>query len=147
MAHLIGDAASSVGVILGGAIMALTGWYRVDALISVGIGGIILVGAWGLLREAVDVLLEATPRGLNPDKVAGSILEIPGVDQVHDLHIWSITSGMPALSGHVIASPQQLLQQDELLNRLKRMLLEHYQIEHTTLQVESPDYEEFGHIH
>ena len=147
MMHLMGDAASSVGVISGGVIMAVTGWYRVDALISAGIAVVILVGAWILLREVVDVLLEATPRGLDPDDVARSILGVAGVDQVHDLHIWSITSGMPALSGHVIASREAGLRQDALLNRVKRVLLERYQIEHTTLQVESPDYQELGQVH
>lgn len=147
LAHLLGDAASSLGVILGGVLMAVTGWYRVDALISMGIGVVILAGAWRLLREVVDVLLEATPRGIDPRQVAVAILEIPGVDQVHDLHIWSITSGMPALSGHVVAAPSSGRPQDELLRRVKHMLRERYQIEHTTLQVESPDYGEPARVH
>ena len=147
MAHLIGDAASSTGVLLGGVVMAWTGWFRVDAAISMAIGVGILLGAWRLLREAVDVLLEATPGGLDPSQVAASIAEVRGVTGVHDLHIWSITTGMPALSGHVIAAPDGKLRQDDLLNRVKSMLLERYQIEHTTLQVESPEYEELGHIH
>jgi cobalt-zinc-cadmium efflux system protein len=147
LAHLLGDAASSLGVILGGVLMAVTGWYRVDALISMGIGVIILAGAWRLLREVVDVLLEATPRGIDPRQVAGAILEVPGVDQVHDLHIWSITSGMPALSGHVVAAPSGGRPQDDLLRRVKQMLRERYQIEHTTLQVESPDYGDPRQVH
>jgi cobalt-zinc-cadmium efflux system protein len=147
MAHQLGDAASSAGVVVGGAVMALTGWYRVDPAISAAIGVVILIGAWNLLREVVDVLLEATPRGIDPEAVARSIREIPGVQEVHDLHIWSITSGMPALSGHVTASRQAPPRQDELLNRVKRMLQDRYRIEHTTLQIESPDYEEVGQIH
>lgn len=146
-AHLVGDALSSLGVIVAGVIMAVTGWFRADPLISMGIAVVIVVGAWRLLREAVDVLLEATPGGLDPGAVARSIAQVAGVRQVHDLHIWSITSGMPALSGHVVASGDPGIRQDELLNRVKRMLLDRYQIEHTTLQVESPDYEELGHVH
>lgn len=147
LGHVLGDAISSVGVLAGGVVMARTGWYRLDALLSMGIALIILAGAWRLLREAVDVLLEAVPGGLDPEQVARAITEVPGVDRVHDLHIWSITSGMPALSGHVIASRQVARHPDELLNRVKRMLLERYRIEHTTLQIESPDYEELGHVH
>lgn len=147
MAHVMGDAASSVGVVVGGVVMAMTGWYRVDPVISMGIGLIILVGAWRLLREVVHVLLEATPRGLDPGQVARAITEIPGVHSVHDLHIWSITSGMPALSGHVTAEPKPVSEQDELLRRVKSMLLERYEIEHTTLQIESPDFEKPGHVH
>lgn len=147
LAHLIGDTVSSLGVIAGGVIMAFTGWYLVDPLLSMLIAVIILVNAWRLIREAVDVLLEATPGGLDAEKVARSMAEVSGVHQVHDLHIWSITSGMPALSGHVVATDEPGLSQDQLLNRVKQMLLERYHIEHTTLQVESPAYEEVGHVH
>jgi cobalt-zinc-cadmium efflux system protein len=146
LAHVIGDTLSSLGVIAGGVTMAFTGWYRVDPLLSMLIAVVILVNAWRLIREAVDVLLEATPGGLDAEKVARSIAGVPGVHQVHDLHIWSITSGMPALSGHVVATTDES-GQDQLLNRVKQMLLERYHIEHTTLQVESPAYEEVGHVH
>ena len=147
MLHLLGDALSSVGVIIGGVLMAVTGWYGVDPWISIVIGVVIVVGAFRLLREAVDVLLEATPGGLDPQRVARSIAQVPGVLKVHDLHIWSITSGMPALSGHVVAELDPDLRHDDLLNRVKRVLLESYQIEHTTLQIESPEYQELGQIH
>lgn len=147
LAHLIGDTLSSLGVIAGGVTMAFTGWYRVDPVLSMLIAVVILVNAWRLIREAVDVLLEATPGGLDAERVARSMAEVPGVHQVHDLHIWSITSGMPALSGHVVATDEPGLSQDQLLNRVKQMLLERYHIEHTTLQVESPAYEEVGHVH
>ena len=112
---------------------------------SLTIAVVILAGAWRLLREAVDVLLEATPGGVDPVEVAQSMTDLAGGRGVHDLHIWSITSGMPALSGHVIAAEAGC--QDALLNRVKEMLLERYGIEHTTLQIESPDYEEVGHVH
>jgi cobalt-zinc-cadmium efflux system protein len=147
LAHLVGDTLSSLGVIAGGVTMAVTGWYLVDPLLSMFIALVILVGAWRLLREAVDVLLEAVPGGLDLANVARSMAEVPGVHQVHDLHIWSITSGMPALSGHVVTTGEPEISQDELLNRVKEMLMERYHIEHTTLQVESSAYREVGHVH
>jgi len=147
LSHVAGDTLSSVLVLAGGAVMARTGWYRIDAILSLVIGVVIMVGAWRLLREAVDILLEAVPGGLDPGQIATAISEVPGVAAVHDLHIWSITSGMPALSGHVIAAQGETSSPDELLNRVKRLLLDRFQIEHTTLQVESPEYEELGHVH
>ncbi len=147
LAHVLGDTLSSLGVILGGVAMALTGWYRIDPLLSMLIAVVILLGAWRLLREAVDVLLEATPGGLDPVQVAASMADVHGVGEVHDLHIWSITSGMPALSGHVVAAAGAEVRQDDLLNSMKKMLFDRYRIEHTTLQIESPEYEELGHVH
>jgi len=147
LAHLAGDTLSSVMVLAGGAVMARTGWYALDPILSLGIAVVILFGAWRLLREAVDILLEAVPGGLDPEQIASAIAQVPGVGAVHDLHIWSITSGMPALSGHVIAARDVEASPDELLNRVKRLLLDRYHIEHTTLQVESPEYEELGHVH
>jgi cobalt-zinc-cadmium efflux system protein len=93
LAHLAGDTLSSVMVLAGGAVMARTGWYALDPILSLGIAVVILFGAWRLLREAVDILLEAVPGGLDPEQIASAIAQVPGVGAVHDLHIWSITSG------------------------------------------------------
>src|SRR5262245_20863573 len=98
--HVIGDALSSVGVLVAGGIILLTGWERLDAIMAVVIAVVIAVGSIRLVREAVDVLLEATPEGIELDEVSRAITGLPGVVEVHDLHIWSITTGLPALSGH-----------------------------------------------
>jgi len=147
LAHVAGDTLSSVIVLAGGAVMARTGWYALDPLLSLGIAVVILFGAWRLLREAVDILLEAVPGGLDPEQIANAITEVPGVGAVHDLHIWSITSGMTALSGHVILDGPAHARSDDVLNHIKEMLRNRFAIEHTTIQVESESYAEVGEIH
>ncbi|HET9480346.1 MAG TPA: cation diffusion facilitator family transporter [Candidatus Polarisedimenticolia bacterium] len=145
--HVTGDALSSAGVIGGGVIISMTSWYRIDALLSFAIGVAILVGAYRIVRETVDILLEGTPRGLDPAEVARAIETMPGVRGVHDLHIWCITSGMTALSGHVILDGAALARSDDALNHMKEMLRLRFLIEHTTIQIESESYTEVGEVH
>ncbi len=145
--HLLGDALSSVGVLVAGAVIYLTGWFAIDALLSLVIAAIIMFGAFGILRETVDILLESTPPGLSPPDVAGAIQCVAGVRAVHDLHIWSITSGMTALSGHVKVEDEALSRSDEVLNAVKATLRDRFGIEHTTIQLESLDYTEVGEFH
>ncbi|HET6373625.1 MAG TPA: cation diffusion facilitator family transporter [Candidatus Polarisedimenticolia bacterium] len=145
--HVTGDALSSAGVLAGGAIISVTSWYRVDSILSFCIGVVILAGAFRIVKETVDILLEATPQGMDPSDVCRAIEEIQGIKGVHDLHIWSITSGMTALSGHVTLDPRALAESDDLLNRVKEMLKRRYCIEHTTIQVESESYSEVGEVH
>ena len=145
--HLAGDSLASVGVILAAVVIALTGMLRIDPAVSLVIVAIIVFGAVRLLREAVDVLLESAPAGLNRDEVAAAIRELDGVLGVHDLHIWSITTGMPALSGHVIVPPGGCQNVDEILTRVKVILRERFAIDHTTIQVESEHFEDIGVLH
>lgn len=145
--HLAGDALSSAGVLAAGAVIAWTSWYRVDAIVSLGIAVVILAGAWSILRETVDILLEGAPHDLDPDAVGRAIGGLEGVRGVHDLHVWCITSGMAALSGHVILDRESLRRSDEVLNRIKEMLREQFAIEHTTIQFESETYTEVGEVH
>ncbi len=145
--HLIGDALSSAGVLAAGGIISLTGWYRVDALMSFAIGVVIMMSAFRLVRETTDILLESTPHGIEPSRVCEAIQAVPGVREVHDLHIWSITSGMTALSGHVKVAPGCLAASDEALNRIKETLRDRFSIEHTTIQLESETYDEVGEVH
>lgn len=145
--HLAGDSLASVGVVLGAVAIALTGMLRIDPAVSLVIVAIIVVGAARLLREAVDILLESAPTGLSRDEVAAAIRELDGVLGVHDLHIWSITTGMPALSGHVIVPPGSSRDVDEILTRVKRILHERFAIDHTTIQVESEQFEDIGVLH
>ena len=112
--HVLGDLLGSVGAMAAGAIILLTGWMLADPVISVGIALLILVGAWRLVRESVDVLLEATPRHIALGEVERLIAAIPGVSDVHDLHVWTLTSGVVAMSGHAIvedpAAAQRVLE-------------------------------------
>ncbi|GAW68672.1 cation transporter [Geoanaerobacter pelophilus] len=135
--HVIGDAAASVGVIIGGIIMYFTNWYLLDALISVGIGFIIFWGSWRVIREAVHILLEGVPRGIEVEKVSASILEIEGVEEVHHVNIWTICSHILALSGHVVVPPTFKGDHGGILRRIEERLFERYHISHTTLQLET----------
>jgi len=145
--HVLSDTLSSAGVVVGGAVIALTGWMQIDSILSAAIGLVIVVGAVRLVREAVNVLLETAPAGISLATVRGEIESISGVRQVHDLHIWSITSGMTALSGHVVLQATTLEHSDQILNTIKERLRQRYAIEHTTIQVESESYREVGEVH
>lgn len=134
--HVIGDAAASAGVIVGGIIIYYTGWYILDAVISVGIGLIIFRGAWGVLRNSVHILLEGVPRGMSTAEVANSIRAVDGVNDVHHLNIWTICSHIQALSAHVDIAPEFRGRQAAVLRIIEEHLLSKYHISHTTLQVE-----------
>lgn len=134
--HIMGDTLSSLGVLAGGAVIYYTGYTRIDPVLSVVIAVIIVVSSFSLLRDVINVLLEAAPRGISTEKVKATITAVEGVGQVHDLHIWSITSGLPALSAHVVLQdpghdPQQVL------CAIQQQLRENYGIDHATLQIEA----------
>jgi len=134
--HIVGDTVSSVGVITGGVIIAFTGWYIVDPIIAVIIGGIILWGAARLVIESADILLEAVPRHIEVQKVIETIKNTTGVDEVHDIHIWTITSGIHALSAHLLIADQMVSQSTEIVGKVTQDLSENFSITHTTLQLE-----------
>ena len=134
--HIVGDTISSVGVIVGGVIIAITGWYIVDPIIAVLIGGIILWGAARLVSESVDILLEAVPRHIEVEKVIETIKNISGVDEVHDMHIWTITSGIHALSAHLLITDQMVSKSAEIVETVNQDLARNFSITHTTLQLE-----------
>jgi cobalt-zinc-cadmium efflux system protein len=94
-------------------------------------------GALRLLREALDVLLESTPREINLSKIDSAMLGVEGVEGIHDLHVWSLTSGVHALSGHLRVQPERLAQADRIINEARQLLKSDFRITHTTLQVES----------
>jgi len=135
--EVMGDFAGSAAVIVAAIVIALTGWTPADAVASAVIGLLIIPRTWRLLREAVDVLLEATPKGMDLDEVRSHILRAKGVADIHDLHAWSITTGMNVVSAHVVldkgADPPAVL--DELC----RCLSGDFDIEHSTFQLESSD--------
>lgn len=134
--HVVGDAAASVGVIAGGLVMYFTGWYVVDAIISIGIGFVIFWGAWRVIRESAHILLEGVPRGMTTAEVVGAIRGVEGVNDVHHLNLWTICSHILALSAHIDVEPEYKTKQAGVLRRIEDLLLDKYHISHTTLQVE-----------
>lgn len=134
--HVLGDAAASVGVIIGGVVMYVTRWYLLDALISIGIGCVVFFGAWRVLRESTHILFEGVPRGLAVSEVADSIRQVPWVTDVHHLNIWAICSHITALSAHVDIESGSRQRQGEVIHALEHLLLDRYRISHTTIQAE-----------
>jgi cobalt-zinc-cadmium efflux system protein len=135
--EVLGDFAGSVAVIIAAAVIALTGWTAVDAVASIAIALLIVPRTWGLLREAVDVLLEATPKNISLAEVRSHILQAPGVTDVHDLHAWTITSGVNVVSAHVVLAPGA--DPPSVLDHLCACLSGFFDIEHSTFQLESSD--------
>lgn len=134
--HVVGDAAASVGVIIGGIIMYYTGWFLLDAIISAGIGLLILAGAGRVLRESVHILMEGSPRGLDTAEVAEAIRSIEGVMDIHHLNIWSVCSHITALSVHVELEPGLESDRSSLLHLIEHELGHRFHINHTTIQLE-----------
>lgn len=134
--HALGDTLSSIGVIIAGALIFFTNWFWVDPLISVLIVLIILVGSSRLLREAVPILIEGMPSGIKASQVIDAMLQVQGVQGVHDLHVWTISPGFVALSAHVVLADQALSQAQVVMEELKRTLSSKFGIEHTTIQFE-----------
>ena len=135
--EVLGDFAGSAAVILAAIVIAATGWIQADAVASAAIGILILPRTYGLLRDAVDVLLEATPKGLDMGLVRSHILEAPGVRDVHDLHAWTITSGLNVVSAHVVLEPEA--DAPQVLDHLCTCLSGIFDIEHSTFQLETAD--------
>ena len=133
--HVVGDAISSVGVIVAAGIIWYTGWQWMDPLMSVLIGFLILFSSWRVLKSSLHILVEGVPEGLSMEKIGQSMAGVAGVQGVHDLHVWSICSGHIALSAHVITANQPLAEEDSLMAELKERLA-HFGIEHTTIQFE-----------
>lgn len=133
--HIMGDALGSVGALLAGLIMNLFSWYVADPIISVLVALLILRSAWGVIKQAFHILMEGTPLTVNTRHVQEALLEIEGVLDVHDLHIWTITSGLDALSGHLLIgdhTDHQLVLQQAI-----KVVEEKFGIHHTTLQIEN----------
>ncbi|MFC2025152.1 cation diffusion facilitator family transporter [Chloroflexota bacterium] len=134
--HILGDTISSVGVIIASIIISVTGWYIVDPIIAVFIGSILLWGAVRIVRESVDILLEAVPKHIQVDKVIEAVKSVPGVEDIHDIHIWTITSGMHTLSAHLRIEDQTVNRSAEIVAAVNKNLARNFNITHTTLQLE-----------
>jgi cobalt-zinc-cadmium efflux system protein len=135
--HLLGDAAASAAVFISGVIIIATGWYPVDPLVSVLLGLAILWGAWNIIHEALEILLEGSPRAIDVDRVVEDLMQEEGVRDVHDMHIWTIGSGIYALSCHVLVNDVRVSESNRIICDLKEMLARDFGIHHSTLEVES----------
>lgn len=132
--HVLADVAGSVGAITAALIIIFTGWRYADPVVSVVIGVLVLASSWTLLRDSVSILLEASPPGIDPNEVGNTLVATEGVHEVHDLHIWTITSGFPALAAHVLVGKEENCH--ERRRDLEKILEKDFGIEHTTLQVD-----------
>jgi cobalt-zinc-cadmium efflux system protein len=134
--HMLGDVLGSIGIIAGAIVIRYTGWQRVDPLLSILIGALIIWTARDVIKECLNILLEGLPRGMNLRSVIGAMRQVEGVQDVHDLHIWSLGSRTHALSCHVLIADVPLSESEGILRRLNTMLCDRFHIEHTTVQFE-----------
>jgi cobalt-zinc-cadmium efflux system protein len=134
--HAMGDALASVGVIIGGIIMLITGQRLVDPIVSVLISLIILLAAWSIFREGLRVILEAVPKDVNVMAMIKAVQQIPGVKDVHDVHVWSISPELRAMNGHILIEDTSLSQSAIIRAEIEKVIREQYHVEHTTLQME-----------
>jgi cobalt-zinc-cadmium efflux system protein len=131
--HSAADALGSFGVIAAGAVVLATGWEQADPVAGILIGVLVLVGSWRLIRDPVNVLMESAPSGIDVEEVGRAMAGVRGVREVHDLHVWTVTSGFPALAAHILSDPSEDV--DEVRRRVEALLAERFGIEHTTLQM------------
>jgi len=134
--HVMGDALSSVGVIIGGLVVIFSGYLLADSIVAAFIGILIIGSAYSLVRDSVNILGEATPRHLELEKIARTVEQVKGVRGIHDLHVWTISSGLYALSGHLIVDTDNLEEGAAIIREVSRKLRETFGIEHVTLQLE-----------
>ena len=138
--EVVGDMLGSIGVIAAAGVIFATGWSQVDPLIGVGIGLFILPRTWNLVRQALRILMEIAPEGMDVGQVRDRLLELAGVADVHDLHIWTLTSGLETATGHIVlASGAEL---HDVLDRVLALLRDEYNVTHATIQCEPEDHED-----
>ncbi|MEA2656800.1 MAG: cobalt-zinc-cadmium efflux system protein, partial [Chloroflexota bacterium] len=135
--HVTGDIGASIGVVVAGAIILLTGWLAIDPLLSVVIAVLIAFGAWRIVRETVNLLMEGTPRDINLVAVTSEITGTPLITSMHDLHVWALSSDEMALSVHVVVDDCPLGEAEHVVRDLEKRLCDRFAIGHTTIQVES----------
>jgi len=132
--HVLADLLGSVGAVVAAAVILVTGWYPADAIAAALIAGLILVGSWQLVREAVDVLMEAVPAHVDVERLQRALEAVPGTQEVHDLHVWSLTTGRCALSAHAVADGT--VRPDDILAAMAELCERDFRIEHVTIQIE-----------
>jgi cobalt-zinc-cadmium efflux system protein len=137
--HLMGDVLSTVGAVIAGIIIRLTNWNWLDPVISMLIGFLILWSAWGIIREALDILMESTPTDIDMDTMVSDITSIDGVHGVHDLHVWSLTRRVHTLSAHLVTDDIPISKGTFIQTKVCELLFQKYRINHVTLQLECVD--------
>lgn len=138
--HVLADAAGSAGAVVAGGLIWLLGWRWVDPLASVLIGCLVLASSWRLLQESAAVLMQMAPGHIDVDRVRDALMSVEGVEAVHDLHVWTVTSGIESLSAHVVVNAGRSAR--ETLSALRRAVHEPFGIDHVTIQLEPPGFEE-----
>jgi cobalt-zinc-cadmium efflux system protein len=134
--HIVGDALSSIGVVIGGIIIIYTGWYLIDPILSFLISLVIIYGSWSLVKESVNILLESVPAHINIETVAAELAKVKGVREAYHIHAWTITSGVYALSAHVLIDDQPVSGSRELLDTIRALLADRFKVLHSTIQLE-----------
>ncbi len=132
--HVISDLIGSVGVLASGALNYFTGWMQADPAVSILIGVLVLYGSWGLVREGVDILMESVPRHIDLDEMRTDLLAVSGTEEVHDLHVWCLTTRQIALSAHAVVAVGA--DRDRVLADMCHLLQTKFDIHHLTLQLE-----------
>jgi cobalt-zinc-cadmium efflux system protein len=132
--HVATDLAAFVATAIAGALILITGWDRFDPIASLGVSALMLWASWGLIRESASIFLERSPEGIDPDAVGRALIGEPSVIEVHDLHVWTVTSGFPALAAHVLVEPDADCH--GVRRDLEQMLRDRFGLTHTTLQVD-----------
>jgi len=135
--HVTGDVAASVGVVVGGIVILLTGWLYIDPILSLAIAALIAYGAWGIVRETVNLLMEGTPNAIDVAAVAKQITRTPNVSGVHDLHVWALSPEQVALSCHIVVGDISLGDAEHVVRDVEHRLCDAFAIGHTTIQIES----------
>lgn len=134
--HLMGDVLSTIGAVIAGIVIAFTGWNWLDPFVSVLIAVLILWNAWGILKETVEILLESTPRDVDTEELIESLMKVEGVRGVHDLHVWSITQRLRALSAHILTDDVSISTGAEIQKEINEIISHRFDIGHATLQLE-----------
>ncbi|NOJ82021.1 cation diffusion facilitator family transporter [Myxococcus xanthus] len=135
--HMAADAGVSLGVVLAGALIHFTGWAWMDPIVTLAIAALIFLGTWGLLKDSVNLALQAVPKSITLPLVRERLIQAPGVSEVHDLHVWAMSTTEAALTAHLVVRSPQV--DDSFLSQLKRQLHDEFGIEHVTLQIEAGD--------
>jgi cobalt-zinc-cadmium efflux system protein len=132
--HVIADLLGSLGALIAGAVIAFTGWSQADAVAAAAIALLVLKSAWDLVRESLDVLMEAVPEHIDVDQLRDAMAGVPGACAVHDLHVWTLTTGRYALAAHVVTDTDA--DGDAILSTMQRLLAERFSVHHVTIQLE-----------
>lgn len=135
--HLLGDAAASAAVIVAGGVIIFTGWYAADPLVSILLGLAILWGAWKIIRETLEIFLEQSPRAVDVNRLVADLKQEDGVRDIHDIHVWTLGSGIYALSCHVLVDDVKVSESSRIVSDLKEILDRDFGIDHSTIEVET----------